>query len=144
MSARRPGADSESGSAALELVLVVPALISMLWFLVFCGRMADARLRVEDAAHQAARAASLERTSSAAAGQARATARAALHDAGVTCQSLDATTSGSIRAGGTVTALVTCRVGLHDMALLQVPGSTTLSATASAPVDEFRGTGETP
>ncbi|MFF9897727.1 TadE/TadG family type IV pilus assembly protein [Streptomyces longispororuber] len=139
MTRRRP----DAGSATVELVLVVPALLLMLWFLVFCGRMTDARLRVEDAAHQAARAASLQRTASAADFQARTTAAAALGDAGITCRPLTVDASGSVQPGGTVTASVTCRVDLEGLALLQVPGTQTLEADFAAPVDVYRSSSGT-
>lgn len=127
------------GSATVELVLLIPVLILMLWFLVFCGRMADSRLRIEDAAHQAARAASMQRTPAEAAAHARATAAQALGDAGVTCRSLTVDTSGSVQPGGTITATVACRVDLQDLALLQVPGTAVLDARFSAPIDTYRG-----
>ncbi|MFD5696496.1 TadE family protein [Streptomyces lasiicapitis] len=134
---------SDAGSATVELVLVIPVLILMLWFLVFCGRMTDSRLRVEDAAHQAARAASLQRTAAAAATHAHTTAASALSDAGITCQSLTVDTSGSVQPGGTITTTVTCRIDVHDLALLQVPGTQTLEADFAAPVDVHRGTAST-
>lgn len=128
------------GSATVELVLIIPALILMLWFLVFCGRLTDSRLRIEVAAHQAARAASSERTASNAATQARNTAAEALSDAGVSCQSLQVDTTGSVQAGGTITATVTCLVDLKDLALLQVPGTAAISEAFSSPIDLYRGT----
>ncbi|MEV0318137.1 TadE/TadG family type IV pilus assembly protein [Streptomyces sp. NPDC050658] len=131
---------SDIGSVTMELVLLIPLLITMLWLLLFCGRLADTRIRIEDAAHQAARAASAERSTSAAAAEARATAASALSDAGIICRSLDVETNGSMRPGGTMTATVSCSVDLHDLALLQVPGETTLKAEFAAPVDEYRGT----
>lgn len=137
------------GSVTVELVLTIPILILMLWFLVYCGRLSDTRLQIEDAAHQAARAATLNRSPSAAAADARSTAAGALSDAGVTCQTLSVTTRGTLQAGSTVTVAVSCTVGLHDLALLQVPGTTTLTAEFASPVDVYRSTtttagGDTP
>ncbi|MFF7982852.1 TadE family protein [Streptomyces sp. NPDC007901] len=126
------------GSVTLELVLTIPILILMLWFLVYCGRLSDTRLSIEDAAHQAARAATLDRSGHAAAADARSTATSALSEAGVTCQSLSVATSGTLHAGSTVTVSVSCTVGLHDLALLQVPGTTTLTAESTSPVDVYR------
>jgi Flp pilus assembly protein TadG len=126
------------GSVTVELVLTLPLLLLMLWFLVYCGRLSDTRLQIEDAAHQAARAATLDRSPSAAAADARSTAATALSDAGVTCQALSVTTRGSLQAGSTVTVAVSCTVGLHDLALLQVPGTTNLTAEFASPVDVYR------
>ncbi|GAA5121000.1 TadE/TadG family type IV pilus assembly protein [Haloechinothrix salitolerans] len=130
----------EHGSAATELVLLTPLLIMLLLFVVFCGRLADARLRVDDAAHQAARAASLARSGHQAVTDARGTAQAALSRAGVTCRSLsvDAQVSG-LQPGSTVIVTVSCDIGLSDVALLGVPGSMTADASASSVVDRWRG-----
>ena len=68
----------ERGSAAAELVLVTPFLILLLLFAVAAGRLVQARLDVDSAAQQAARAASLARTPAAASAQAIQVARAAL------------------------------------------------------------------
>ncbi|MCI3928828.1 TadE/TadG family type IV pilus assembly protein [Streptomyces sp. AN091965] len=132
---------ADVGSATVELVLVIPMLVLLLWFLVFCGRMTDSRLRIEDVAHQAARAASLQRTASAAASHARTTAAAGLSQAGVTCQALTVETSGSVQPGDTITTTVACRVELHDLALLQVPGTQMLRASFAVPVDTYRSVG---
>lgn len=129
----------ERGSATAEIALLTPLLIIMLLFVVFCGRLADSKLRLEDVAHQAARAASLARTVTSAHDDAHATAHAALADAGITCHSLAVTvTTAGLRPGSTVTVDITCAVGLSDLALLGVPGSTTLSASFASPVDTYR------
>ncbi|MGW8375399.1 TadE/TadG family type IV pilus assembly protein [Streptomyces sp. ODS28] len=136
----RAGASAERGSVTVELILLAPLLVLMLWFLVYCGRLSEARLRVEDAAHQAARAASQQRSNAAAASGARTTAAAALRDAGLTCRTLSVTTDGTIQPGTTVGIHLTCAVGLHDLAALQVPGSMNLTAHFTSPVDAYRGT----
>ncbi|WP_413116242.1 TadE/TadG family type IV pilus assembly protein [Streptomyces sp. CY1] len=129
----------DQGSATAELVLLIPVLLLAVWFLVYCSRLPDARLRLEDAAHQATRAASQARSPSTAARQARSTATAALDQAGIACQSLTVDTRGSLQPGSTVTVAVSCTVGLHDLALLQLPGTTVLQARFAAPVDVYRG-----
>ena len=82
--ARRPGS-RERGSAAAELVLVTPFLFLLLLFAVAAGRLVQARLDVDSAAQQAARAASLARTPAAASAQAQEVAQAALAGQSVTC-----------------------------------------------------------
>lgn len=128
----------EAGSATLELVLSIPVLILMLAFLSYSGRMPGARLQIEDAAHQAARAATVSRSPSAAAANARSTAEAALSEAGVTCRPVTVTVSGTLQPGSTVSVAVSCTVDLHDLALLHVPGTTTLTARYASPVDLHR------
>jgi Flp pilus assembly protein TadG len=137
--------EDEQGSATAELVLLTPVLIMMLLFIVFCGRLADANLRLEDATHQAARSASLARSATNAQKDAQSTASAALAAAGITCQSMVvAVDTAGLRPGSTVSVDVTCTVELSDLALLGMPGSTTLSASFSSPVDTYRGVTGTP
>jgi Flp pilus assembly protein TadG len=104
-------------------------------------RGVDARIRIDDAAHQAARAASIERTPTAATAAAQSTAASALSSAGVTCASLSVSTStGGLRPGGTVSVTVSCAVDFGDALILGVPGGKTLSATSVEPVDLWRST----
>jgi len=136
---------ADEGSVASEITLVVPLLIMLLVFVgVVIHRGVDARIRLDDAAHQAARAASIERTASAAAAAAQSTAAAALADAGVTCRSLSTTASTSgLRPGGTVSVTVVCDVDFGDALILGVPGGKRLSATAIEPIDVWRSTTNT-
>ncbi|MBQ0926686.1 TadE/TadG family type IV pilus assembly protein [Saccharopolyspora endophytica] len=131
----------ERGSVATELTLLVPVLIVLLLFVVFCGRLADSRLRVNDAAHQAVRAATLARSTSQANRDAHATAQAALSQAGLRCQHLGVSARlAGMQPGSTVTVTLTCTIGLSDLAMLGVPGTTTATSTASSVVDQWRGT----
>src|SRR3984885_14397824 len=82
----RPRGDR--GSAAAELVLITPLLMLLLLLIVAAGRLADARLQVDSAAMQAARAASLARAPATAAADATATAQAALASEHITCSPL--------------------------------------------------------
>ncbi|MGP4115277.1 TadE/TadG family type IV pilus assembly protein [Streptomyces sp. 4N509B] len=131
---------TDRGSASAELVVVIPVLLIVLFFIVYCQRGAEARLRLNDAAHQAARAASQQTTPAAASDSARATATAALDQAGVSCRSFTVRVTGTLQPGSTVTAHVTCTVGLDDLAFLPLPGAKQLTATFHAPVDRFRTT----
>ncbi|SEP53402.1 TadE/TadG family type IV pilus assembly protein [Amycolatopsis saalfeldensis] len=131
----------ERGSAAAELTLLTPLLILLLLFVVLCGRLADTKLRINDVAHQAARAATLARTPSQATANAQTTASAALASAGITCQSLTVSTdTQGLKPGSTVTVTVSCSVGLGDLTMLGVPGSRTFESSFSSPVDVWRGT----
>lgn len=133
---------ADTGSVAAEITLVAPFLIALLVFVaVVIGRGVDARLRLDDAAHQAARAASLARTAPAAASAARVTATTALAGAGVNCQSVQVDTSGQFGPGGRVTVTLACSVNVAAASLLAVPTSRTLQATATEPIDVYRGSG---
>ncbi len=138
---RRPRS-GDSGSAAAELVLITPLLILIMLLIVTAGRLVDARLQVDGAAMQAARAASLARDPGTAATQAAATAQAALASEHVTCNPLAVSPDTSaFRPGGQVTVQVTCTVSLAGLALLHVPGSQTLTAGFTSPIDVYRGAG---
>jgi Flp pilus assembly protein TadG len=131
---------SERGSASAEVTLLTPLLITMLVFVaVLIHRGVDARLRLDDVAHQAARAASIERTPDAARRAARTTAASALDDAGVVCASSTVTAATvDLASGGTVSVAVRCTVDLGDALLLGVPSNRTLTASATEPVDAWR------
>ncbi|KAB8166552.1 pilus assembly protein TadE [Streptomyces sp. 3MP-14] len=129
----------DRGSASAELVLLLPVLILVLYVVVYSTRGAESRMRIDDAAHQAARSASQARTPAHALHNAETAATAALENAGLACQHVDVDLNGSLDAGSTVTVTLTCTVGLQDLAFLPLPGSTTLSAEFTAPVDVYRG-----
>lgn len=132
---------TDRGSAAVELVLLTPLLVLILLTVVALGHLADARLVVADAAHQAARAASIARTETEARTSARSTVHAALHRAGAACSSpaVTLTTSG-LKPGATTSVKVTCTVALGDLTHTGMPGRMTLQGTAYSPVDVHRST----
>ena len=133
----------DAGTAAAEFAVVFPLLLLVLVGVVFVGRLATAEGQVEGAARDAARAASARRTVANAGAAARVEAEAALRAGGVTCRRLDARTDTSeFEPGGSVAVSVNCQVSLADLDLLGLPGSTTRTATARAPIDLYRGTGD--
>jgi Flp pilus assembly protein TadG len=135
----RPPQSRERGSAAAELVLVTPFLFLLLLFAVAAGRLVQARLDVDSAAQQAARAASLARTPAAASAQATQVAQAALAGQSVSCDPAVITPdTGDFTPGGEVTVQVTCTVRLSDLSLLHIPGSETITSTFTAPIDTYR------
>jgi Flp pilus assembly protein TadG len=137
--ARRPQS-RERGSAAAELVLVTPFLFLLLLFAVAAGRLVQGKLDVDSAAQQAARAASEARTPAAASAQAQQVAQAALAGQSVTCDPAVITPdTGDFTPGGEVTVTVSCTVHLSGLGLLRIPGSETITASASSPIDVYRG-----
>ncbi|QKV81802.1 pilus assembly protein TadE [Amycolatopsis sp. Hca4] len=105
---------------------------------VVVHRGVDARLRLDDAAHQAARAASFQRTPAAAVAAAQATATAALTHAGLVCRDAATSATTSANPGSTVVVTVRCTVDFGQALILGVPGNRTLSAQASEVVDTYR------
>ena len=128
------------GSAALELVIIAPVLILLLLFVVAVGRTIDARERVQDAAHSAARAATLTGTAAQAEQAASQTAAQALSAAGVTCSPMNVTADvGSLAPGSTIAVTVSCRVSTTGISGFALP--TTVSSTFRSVVDRYTGSG---
>ena len=133
----------ERGSAAIELVLLIPALVALLLFAVAGGRVAMAHGSLEQAAADAARAASIARTAGDAQTSAEEAARATLANQGLSCTSLTVAldTSGfatPVGAPASVTATVSCTVRLSDLAVPGLPDPV-VSATVTSPLDMYRG-----
>ena len=47
--------------------------------------------------------------------------------------------TGDFTPGGVVTVTVSCTVQLSGLGLLRIPGSETITASASSPIDVYRG-----
>ncbi|RAS58982.1 hypothetical protein C8D87_11635 [Lentzea atacamensis] len=116
-------------------------VMALVFVAVVVHRGVDARLRLNDVAHQAARAASIERTDKRASAAATAVATRALADAGVSCQAMSVEVLGGVRPGAAVTVTVSCTVDLSGATLLGVPARKRLSSTASEAVDTWRSVG---
>jgi Flp pilus assembly protein TadG len=139
---RRAGGDR--GSASLEVAVIAPAIIALLGLMIAFGRVIDADGAVDAAAHAAARAASLERDAANAQARARAAAEDSLSGDGITCQTTNVSvdTSGYLLDVGqtaTVTATISCTARLSDIGLPGLPGSKTLTASFTSPIDTYRG-----
>jgi Flp pilus assembly protein TadG len=119
--------------------MVTPLLILFVLFIVGLGRLAHARAMVNDAAAQAARAATLAYLSPGqAAATAQQTAAAALDSAGLACASQSTSVdTGSDRPGGTITVTLTCQVNLASVTAAGFPGTETLRASFTSPIDTY-------
>ncbi|MFE1854927.1 TadE/TadG family type IV pilus assembly protein [Streptomyces sp. NPDC059489] len=138
---------SDEGSAAIEAAIILPALIAFLCMAIAGGRIVTSGAKIDSAAEDAAREASLHRTAAAAQSAARSAAADSLNDQGITCTSTHVTinTGGlSVPVGqvGTVTVTLTCTVNLSDLLLPGVPGAKTLTSTATSVVDQYRQRGD--
>ena len=133
----------ERGSAALEAAVGLPAFMLFVALIILAGRVAITTQAVDSAATASARTASIARTAGDANTTARTAAASALADQNLNCVSttvtLDTTGfSAPLGTPATVTATVRCVVNLTDLALPGVPGTRTVTATATSPVDTFR------
>jgi Flp pilus assembly protein TadG len=130
----------ERGSAALEAAIGLPAFMLFVALIVLAGRVAITTQAVDSAATASARTASIARTTGDANASARSAAAASLADQNLRCVSTTVTVdttgfSAPLGTPATVTATVRCVVNLADLALPGVPGTRTVTATATSPVD---------
>ena len=133
----------ERGSASVELVILVPALVLVLGLLVAGGRLWFARATVVEAAESAARAASLARSAGEARSEGQQAANRTLATDGLTCGaesvSIDTSAFGvPVGTPAAVTASVACRVPFADLALPGMPGSITVRTEGAAALDTYR------
>lgn len=128
---------NDRGSVAVEVVLVAPLLIVLLVFIAGLGRIAHTRGQVDGAAADAARSASLQRTPAAARQAGEAAARAYL---GSSCHRLEIwIDTARLRPGGEVQARVHCDTSLSGLGMAGLPGHKSFTATAMAPIENYRG-----
>lgn len=133
----------DRGSAATEIVILVPMAVLLVGFMILVGRLSTTNQDVTSASRDGARAAAVRQSPGAANTDAIAAVTATLAARDISCQSLVVTIDTSnLQPGGQVTATVSCTVGLADVVGLGIPGSRTIEATSVAVVDTYRG-GET-
>ncbi|MET9083649.1 TadE family protein [Streptomyces sp. NPDC004237] len=137
----------DEGSAAIEATIILPSLIMFLCLAIAGGRIVTSGAKIDAAAEDAAREASIHRTAAAAHSAAQAAASESLSDQGLACATTGVliNVSGlSVPVGqvGTVTVTVTCTVRLSDLLLPGAPGTRTLTSTATSVVDQYRQRGE--
>ncbi|HYI58794.1 MAG TPA: TadE/TadG family type IV pilus assembly protein [Microlunatus sp.] len=133
----------QRGSASVELVILVPALVLVLGLLVAGGRLWFARATVVEGAESAARAASLARSPGEARAAGKQAAARTLATDGLSCGadsvSVDTSAFGvPVGTPATVTATVTCRVTFADLDLPGMPGSITVRTEGAAALDTYR------
>lgn len=146
LTVRGPGrlpAERERGSAVIEAVIGAPAFMLFVALIVFAGRVAIANQAVGAAANDAARTASISRTQAQALEVARTAAATALTNQDLNCRSVTVSvdTTGFAAPVGTpasVQATVSCVVNLSDLSAPGIPGTRTVTATMSSPVDTYR------
>lgn len=126
---------NDRGSASVELAILAPLVGLLLGAVVLVGRVQLARADVEGAARSAARDLSIARDPYVAVDGVRAGLMATLDVGSPTCRRLSFTPEiGSAR----VSVTLTCTVDLQEAAVLPVPGSMSVSASASEVIDTYR------
>lgn len=141
----RPAArsDREAGNAPLELIILAPIVIALIGLMIGAGRTTMAQGAVDAAARDAARQASLARTEAGAQAAAQLSAGAELAQDGLHCTPQVLPLLGQFGAPlgqpASVSVTVSCTVSLSDLFVPGMPGSKTLTATFSSPLDPYRG-----
>jgi Flp pilus assembly protein TadG len=133
---------SDRGSLTVELVILTPVLLLVVLVVVAFGRVAEADQQVVEAARAGAQVASVQPNGSAAQTDAEREAAVETADPSRTCAVRTVVTDVShFVPSGYVTVTVACRVPLADLSLPGVPGSTTVQASSTAPIDPYRSVG---
>ena len=132
----------ERGSASLELVIVVPAVVAVIALLTAGWRLWSVRSQVREAAAAGARAATLARSGAEAEQAASAAIDADLETVGSSCTGptvgIDVSAfSAPPGQGGDVGVDVTCEVPFTDL-LIPMPGALTVEGHAGSRRDSFR------
>ena len=138
----RPRGDR--GSTTLEAVIIMPTFMLFVALIIAAGRVQMARQSVDAAAVEAARAASISRTAGEAQTRASASGNQALTNQGLRCTttSVSIDTSGySVPVGtpASVSATIVCILDVSDVAIPGLPGTITITRSASSPLDTYRG-----
>jgi len=130
----------DGGAVTSEMAVVMVAFLAgFLMLVVYAGRVGQAGNDVRSAAHEAARAASLQASATEAEEAAQQTAASNLSTSGVACADglSVATDTSNLVPGGTVVVTVSCTASLADVASLNLPGSRTYTASATEVIDAF-------
>lgn len=133
----------ERGAAAVELVIIVPAIMLIVGALLAGWRVWSARTELVAMAGAAARAASLAESGRSAAAAAHEVLDLNLAGAQVRCRphQVDVDTTGFRRPPGdpaTVTVDVRCAVPLADLLVPGLPGTFDVAARGTQPLDSYR------
>ncbi|GAA1885630.1 TadE family protein [Asanoa iriomotensis] len=140
---------SERGSASVEVAILLPAFIMLMVVASFVGRVTIAQNAVDLAAHDAARAASIEREGDLAAAAATDAATDTLDELGVLCASRTITPDVSDAFANddfgpqdgpppVVTVTVDCTLNFVGFPFLDFT-TTTVSSRYTSPLDWYRG-----
>lgn len=132
----------DTGSAALETVIVGGVLVTLLILVITFGRIGHANSALDGAAADGARAASISRTGDQAAAEGQSAARASMRQRGLKCTpQINVDTAGFNTApgqAGVVRVTIRCDIALGDLSVPGLPGSKMLTATADSSIDTYR------
>ena len=132
----------DAGSLTVELVVLTPVLLVVALASLVFGRVTEASQQVVESARAGAEAAAVLPTVGTAQWVGSINAAIDLLGRTHTCAhaAISMDTSHFV-PGGYVTANVTCVVLLSDIGFPGIPGTTTVTASATAPLDPYRSVG---
>lgn len=133
----------DRGDNTLELVIVAPVLLLAIGLMIVAGIIAQAHMKVQHAAAEAARAASLARTAMQAQPSAATAALDDLAAKGLTCTSVATSVDTSAfrtRPGveSMISATVSCTISFDILGIPGISGTRTVEHTESSPLDSYR------
>ena len=127
----------DRGSMAVEIVVLVPALLMVLLLVVAFGRYVSAEGDAQATARDAVRAATLERDPVSALAAAQGVATASVPTSMV-CQPV--TLDGAFVAGRTVSVTLDCEISWSNLGFIGLTGTAHVRASSAAPLDTYRRT----
>lgn len=141
----------DSGTASLELVIVAPFLLALLMLIIAFGRYAQTENLVDQAARDAARAATAQNNRGEVPGVVDQTVKDSMDDAPPSCQQTAAADPPVLSPGAyglpdpddplaidTVTVTVRCTLDLSDLGALPLK-KVEIFRTFTSPLDRYRG-----
>ena len=129
----------DSGSLTVELVVLAPVILVFALATLAFGRFTQARQQVVEAAQAGAQAAAVGSNADSAQQDALAAASTGILASAHTCENPQVNVNVShFVPGGYVVVQVTCHVQLSDLLVPGLPGSTTVQASSTAPLDPYR------
>ena len=129
----------EEGSMTVELVLLTPAVFLIALAVLAFGRVSESNQLVVEASRAGAQAAAVEPDAASADAGAAESAVVGIFDRAHTCSEAWVSTDTShFYPGGWVRVTVACQVDLFDLSVPGLPGTKTVEASATAPIDPYR------
>lgn len=141
----------ERGTASLELVIVAPFLLALMMLIIAFGRYAQTENLVDQAARDAARAATAQNTKAAVPTAASTVLKESMVDAPPSCAKSSSVASIDMTRGAfglpdpddplaidSVSVTVQCTLDLSDLAGLPLK-SVQITRTFTSPLDRYRG-----
>lgn len=141
----------DRGTASLELVIVAPFLLALMMLIIAFGRYAQTENLVDQAARDAARAATAQNVRGDVPKVVNQVTKDSMKDAPASCResavaaspvlsatAFDLPDANNELAIDTVTVTVTCTLDLSDLAALPLK-SVEISRTFTSPLDRYRG-----